>query len=152
MNRFMSEFINSSKYRKMLMNATSLVGRKIEELYVGPEEKDLILVLNNGDICRFDTEGDCCSKSWWADIVGVKQLINHTIISIEQVDMPIPNDNRSRQVEDQVYCYKIKTDGGECDLIFRNSSNDYYGGWASMEYVDSFIIKYYKQITEDWQA
>lgn len=152
MNRFMSEFINSSKYRKMLMDTTNLVGRKIEELYVGPEEADLILVLDNGDICRFDTEGDCFSESWWADIVGVKQLLNHTITSIDEVDMPIPKDDRTRQDEDEAYCYKIKTDGGECDLIFRNSSNGYYGGYASMEWVNNFIIKNYRQITEDWRA
>lgn len=35
---------------------------------------------------------------------------------------------------DSAYCYKFRTDNGYADIIFRNSSNVYYGGECELRY------------------
>jgi hypothetical protein len=121
-------------------------------LYVGPDEANLIIETSDNQYLDCETEGECCSESWWADIVGVKQLIGAQVSKIEQVDLDIPDcDKRTRQESDEIYCFKVITDKGECELIFRNSSNGYYGGYCSFKFIDE-IPNDFIEITEDWQA
>lgn len=138
-----------------------LVGAKVSEIKVGPGEHDLRLITDKGILCM-DTDGDCCSESWWADIIGVNQLLGYQysisnvpeVTAFEEIEMPSPIDARSRQEEDQAYGYKIRTTQGECTLIFRNSSNGYYGGscgitWAPEDYE---VPEDFKSVSEDWSA
>ena len=52
---------------------------------------------------------------------------------------------------DSFYGVKIVTDKGRAEIVYRNSSNGYYGGAA--DYVDNFTRPIdLTEITEDWQA
>lgn len=130
-----------------------LVGHEPRELWVGPEEAEMRLVCADGTLVM-DTDGDCCSESWWADAIGVKQLLaGSRVTAAEEIDMPTPEDNRTRQEQDQAYGLKITTDRGVCTLVFRNSSNGYYGGWGSYRWDEpGGVPEGYRQITEDWSA
>ena len=127
----------------------TLIGKTVQRIYVGPGERQLWLEFSDGCLL-LDTEGDCCSESWWADILGVKQLIGNPITDAEAIDLPDPQDERSRQLYDQAYGIRIRTTGGECDLIFRNSSNGYYGGWFTASWEDTHGVAV--EIKEDWHA
>ena len=132
-----------------------LIGKTVTHLWVTDEEESLIFATDTGYI-RWLTEGDCCSTSWWADVLGVDALIGGKVQSVEKVDLPEPQDERTRQEEDIAYGYKITTDKGICDLIFRNSSNGYYGGMmyesTSEEPFSDPGNRGQQAITEDWSA
>lgn len=126
----------------------AIVGKIVERVLVSEGEHTLYLVTNAGTL-EMATGADCCSESWWADAVGVKQLIGFVVRSIEEIEVPQVEDNRSRQEYDQVYGYRVTTSGGACDLIFRNSSNGYYGGSCGFAWKPA--TKVYA-ITGDWSA
>lgn len=62
------------------------------------------------------------------------------------------DDGRTRQKYDEAYGYKIFTDKGQADIIFRNSSNGYYGGSLDDVVIDVDIPVMAKEITTDWSA
>src|SRR5689334_11489147 len=107
-----------------------IIGKKIVGLQVSDGERCLSFVATDGRV-TYHAVGDCCSESWFADIIGVQALIGGTVISVDEVDLPQPDpsDGRSRQESDSLYGYKITTDKGFVDIAFRCSSNGYYGGW-----------------------
>ena len=129
-----------------------LVGKTIEAIFVSPGGEYLLFVTNQGDI-TYATRGDCCSVTWFADITGVEALIGGKVEVTWEVNMGSynVNDGRCRQVEDIAYGYKIRTDKGYADIVFRNSSNGYYGGGI---YRTHKILRrqYMRPITEDWRA
>jgi hypothetical protein len=134
---------------------TILDGRTIKALLVGKwdgrAEGALYFVTDNG-VVLWRVDGDCCSESWFADITGVHNLLGWEILSIHEVEMPAVVDGRTRQEVDRVYGYRITTDGGLADIVFRNSSNGYYGGdMAESEYVSS-LPDGLKEISQDWSA
>jgi len=99
-----------------------------------------------------ETNGDCCSETWFADIVGRDNLIPNEIIGVRFLSVPSVEDNRSRQDVDDFYGVRLSTSKGDCDIIYRNSSNGYYGGSSSLSKVE-FSSLIWKEITEDtWQA
>lgn len=127
-----------------------LIGTTVTEIRVKPGEASLALVTKDG-VCALDTDADCCSETWFADILGVQHLLNHEINELEFLDLPRPDDGRSRQEEDQAYGLRLTTAAGVCDIIFRNSSNGYYGGWANLAQ-EAPDIEGWRVITDDWQA
>jgi hypothetical protein len=134
------------------VNYNELRGQRVEALWVSPEEETMVIVCGARQL-QLPTDGDCCSQSWWADAVGVKQLVGATVTGAEEIDLPEPADDRSRQEVDSAYGLRITTDRGVCDLIFRNSSNGYYGGSSYPRWADGTDIPDdYRQITEDWSA
>lgn len=121
---------------------------------------------NEGELI-YRTEGDCCSETWFADIVGINSLLNSKINKVEKIKTEQVkdsdaeygqwsikgynlNDGRCRQDYDQIYGYKIHTNKGITDIIFRNSSNGYYGG--SIIFLDKMYDNKveFKEITEDY--
>jgi len=105
-----------------------------------------------------DTDGDCCSESWFADIISPQLLIGAPVTSAEEIPLPkqlknsqYDNQSRTRQEEDRIYCIQIETTKGVCDIIFRNSSNGYYGGWADYSWTILDRAEY-KVITEDYST
>ena len=77
----------------------------------------------------YEAYGDCCSETWFADITGLDNLRGQVVIGVRVLDVTLPEgDLRTRQEHDQVYGYRLSTQKGDCDIIFRNSSNGYYGG------------------------
>lgn len=111
--------------------------------------------------------GDCCSESWFAEIINFKNLLGY-VESVEILELSNYNtkDGKCRQEYDSVYGYKITTQYGSGQIIFRNSSNGYYGGELKThaentepELTDYDCAKGYKKknipwktLTDDWSA
>lgn len=99
--------------------------------------------------------GDCCSESWFADITGLDNLRGQEVIGVRVLDVTLPKgDRRTRQDEDKVYGYRLSTRKGDCDIIFRNSSNGYYGGELGLvRNAASLSGETFTEITTDeWSA
>jgi hypothetical protein len=93
----------------------------------------LVFKTNEGDV-KYETFADCCSETWFSDIIGLTDLIGETVNKVEEVLISKlgnynTDDGRGRQDVDQVYGYKLMTNRGHIEILFRNSSNGYYGGW-----------------------
>lgn len=127
----------------------NLVGRKVRKLFVSDDQTVLVFKLGRGE-ALYECEGDCCSYTWVADIVGVDRLLGQTVLKAEWMEVEAVEDGRSRQEEDAFYGIKLTTTGGYVDIVYRNSSNGYYGGWMGRRdtaYTDKLI-----EITEDYSA
>lgn len=105
-----------------------MLGEYVERVSVNDGER--FLMFHNGSATTtYEACGDCCSESWFADITGLDNLRGQTVIGVRILDVDLPEgDTRTRQESDQVYGYRLSTRKGDCDIIFRNSSNGYYGG------------------------
>lgn len=129
-----------------------LIGKKISGIAVNDDQSILVFNTDAGDVA-YEGYGDCCSETWFADIVGIQSLIGATVASVEDIELdPSPaQDSRCRQEEDAFYGMKLVTDKGHADIIYRNSSNGYYGGSADLmsKIPDSSS---FVKITDDWQA
>ena len=117
-------------------------------------EKTLRLELYEGRDYYVTTWGGCCSESWWADITGVLSATPGVVLKTEVLKDWFPDDDgRSRQEEDIAYGYQIKTNKGVIDLVFRNSSNGYYGGWAEQDTPEAYHdIEFEGVSSNDWRA
>lgn len=132
-----------------------LLSQTVVGVDVSEDEHALRFRCADGSTVVWDTEGDCCSESWWADGVQLDSLRGGKVVSIEELEMPsLPygvEDNRSRQESDQLYGYRVDTNKGSSQFIFRNSSNGYYGGWAMLG-KDNEQFDWREISGNDWQA
>lgn len=127
-----------------------LVGKKIIRLQVDAiDQKFIIFETDMGNVC-WGTYADCCSETWFADITGVSALIGGTVMNVEEMEVYGKKDGRCRQEVDSFYGIKITTDKGYVDIVFRNSSNGYYGG--NLIRANPIHGEPLFQITSDWQA
>lgn len=110
-----------------------LEGKTIIGLRIGADESLLVFDTPEGHIA-YAARGDCCSESWFADINGISALIGGTVQSAETIPLDNYNvdDGRTRQEYDEAYGWKLTTNRGYVDIVMRNSSNGYYGGWISL--------------------
>jgi len=131
------------------MNA--LIGRTVSRLFVSCGEGTLYFDTETG-VVSFDTDGDCCSESWFADVTGVDALLGAVVVAVDVMEMPDVTDNRSRQEHDLAYGAQLTTTLGRCVVAFRNSSNGYYGGWITGPIEGTEIPTTAKEITDDWSA
>lgn len=129
-----------------------LIGATVVALSVSDGEERLCLTLDNGRYLIGSLEADCCSQSWFADITGVDALLGGTIAHAEEVDEKECEDGRTRQEYDRVYGIKVTTNKGYCDIVFRNSSNGYYGGWLIGFEETTVAPEDFVPITDDWSA
>ena len=129
-----------------------LIGQTIKSIEVNDDESILAFRLSDGEVIAYITEGDCCSETWFADIVGVSALIGGTVKSVDTVDLDTynVNDGRTRQEKDEAYGVKLTTDRGYASIVYRNSSNGYYGGDVSL-YTNA-LPNGMVSITSDWEA
>jgi len=130
-----------------------LLNTVIHKIFIEDGEEHLQFETDKG-IITFETDSDCCSETWFADIVGVANLLGQEVIAVEYVELDNYNveDGRCRQEGDSVYCERLTTTKGTCDIIYRNSSNGYYGGDYSLEKNITELLPNTKEILEDWQA
>ena len=129
-----------------------LIGKTVTNILINQTQTVLKFETDGGTVAYY-VDGDCCSESWFADIIGVECLLGQKVLTSERViwDEIIDDDGRSLQDEDKIYCIKLITTKGYIDIIFRNSSNGYYGGWIELcEYVNHY--EKFSEITEDWAA
>lgn len=128
-----------------------LIGKKITGLRINEDQSVLVFDTDQG-VIAYDAWGDCCSETWFADITGVSALLGGTVQTAEKVIMDGYNveDGRTRQEYDEAYGYKLTTDKGYADIVFRNSSNGYYGG--SIELLKRELPEGMTAIADDWHA
>lgn len=113
-----------------------LVGKKITAVFMN--ENFLKFETVEGNFC-FTVEGDCCSRSYFHDFIGIDKLLkNGPVLSATFLDM----DEVQSYDYDVIRAYglEIVTEDprfGEVTsvLAYRNRSNGYYGGW--MEPINS---------------
>ena len=91
---------------------------------------------DDAEIIRFTTdagpaiyycEADCCSVTWIDTLENVYAMLGAKVNAVEELET-YDVDPGTRQEYDRVYGYKLDTSKGTFKLIFRNSSNGYYGG------------------------
>ena len=116
-----------------------LVGRKIKRVYMSAAY--LKFETDQGDLA-FAVEGDCCSRSFFHDFIGVEKLtangpvISAASVSLTEDDPRSKTDNSHDYEEIECYGYEIVTEDPQFGPVtavfsFRNSSNGYYGGWMT---------------------
>lgn len=136
-----------------------LIGKIVNRIFVSRDQYILSFELNDGTFISYITESDCCSETWFADIVGCLSLIkqpsryarNITDVRESDMDWYNVNDGRERQDYDQAYGYTIFSNRGTCKIAFRNSSNGYYGGYITL--FEGELPSDMIEITEDeWSA
>ncbi len=130
-----------------------LIGKKISGISVSSDQHILVFYHPDETLTAYDTYGDCCSETWFADIVGVSALLNGTVVCADEVpieEVYEASDDRSRQWSDRVYGVKLKTDLGYADIAYRCSSNGYYGGMIGIYQKE--INETLTPITDDWSA
>ena len=122
-------------------------GLLIREVYRSDDE--LVFVIDAGAI-SFLVEGDCCSESWYHLIEGVENLIGASVVAIFEADVRDvdENDGRGRQESESIYGIGLLTTKGVSRIVFRNSSNGYYGGW--IKFIDEANIAGHERVTQDW--
>lgn len=141
----------------------ALIGKLILRVAISDDQREIGFNTETGWI-RYEALADCCSESWFADIIGIDALIGNIVtftrplamIEMEQnarlQQVMDPCDGRTRQEVDEVYAYAIETPMGVTTLAFRNSSNGYYGGELSEAEFSPDIFEPARYITEDWSA
>jgi len=127
----------------------TLTGHTIRAIHVERGEHRIIFETNSGRLA-YETEGDCCSETWFADIVGVSALLGGEVRLVNSTGLPNVEDGRNRDEVDEFYGVKITTDLGVADIIYRNSSNGYYGGSCGPS--TNISLDDTVKIEADWQA
>lgn len=128
-----------------------LIGKTIIGIRVNDDQSVMAFDTDQGTVA-YSTYGDCCSETWFADIFGAKALIGGKVSEASEIEMPAYNveDGRGRQESDSAYGVKIVTDKGQAEVVFRNSSNGYYGG--NIDPHTGKLPAGMTQITDDWRA
>lgn len=129
----------------------ALIDKEISRVFVSDDQHSIYFDTDSG-VVGYSTEGDCCSESWFADITGVDAILGAVVLRAETLAMDDPSDERSRQEYDQAYGYQLTTARGRCVIVFRNSSNGYYGGWMEGPVEGAEIPSSAVEITDDWSA
>ena len=128
------------------MALEALIGHTITAIWMETNGSRAIFEIDDGDRMAFITEGDCCSSSWFNDVIGLPYLLG-TVQDVEQVPMTHhPDSTEDTQVD--IYGYKITTDLGTCEIIYRNENNGYYGGWCEKN--NNTSLGDATQIFADW--
>ena len=143
-----------------------LIGRTVSAIYVS--ESRLTFDTDAGQV-SYEVEGDCCSSSYFHDVVGVEHLLsNGPVTAFEEVDLQ-PGDPGYHDPNCEgswtgpaacggnhdaiaVYGYRLTTEHPKFGpvstvIAFRNDSNGYYGGW--MERVDGKVRPDQHRVTSD---
>lgn len=148
-------------------------GKIIKDILIDNDDYHFLrFVFDNDEYLTFVVSGDCCSESWFADIIGIHDVINSKISKVEFIPLmeislyagffsptkeetedlkenqeklkseikqhfsiseskldEIVSYPRHKSEYDILYGIKVYSYMGVMTVIFRNSSNGYYGGW-----------------------
>jgi hypothetical protein len=134
-----------------------LIGKTVRKIFVNEGEDALLFKTDEGDVL-YRTNADCCSETWFADITGLYYFRGQSVTHVEEMELPdwwerhMPDDRRTRQEYDSFYGFRLMSDRGALDIIFRNSSNGYYGGGIELGRVNE--DDKFREITESdcWSA
>jgi hypothetical protein len=115
------------------MSIKELIGKTVTEIRIN--ETNCMLYFRTSDgVIKWEAFGDCCSHSWFNDILIIPNLIGHQVMSVEDLGDIESFDQGYDLI--QVYGYRIVTANGFTEVIFRNESNGYYGGYLEEEVVN----------------
>ena len=124
-----------------------LLGRIVTAAWMAPDNERLVFDTDQGRLA-YRTEGDCCSYSFFNDIIGLDNLLGHEVTAVDSVDLDdIPNDGYDSIA---AYGLKLTTHRGYVDIVFRNVSNGYYGGWCSLDPDTTVPADYLQLLVSDW--
>ncbi len=134
-----------------------LIGAIVKEIYIS--EEYLYFVTSKGDFCYL-ADGDCCSRSYLYDFIGVRHLLdNGEIRLVDYIPKEFVTPPTFEEIESadylQVYGYRIVTihpKFGEVSSLFsfRNNSNGYYGGQIEISNRKLSELNNMQRITSDW--
>lgn len=129
-----------------------LIGRVILSVSVNDDQSIMVFDTDIGHV-SYETEGDCCSETWFSDVLNISNIIGVAVNKVEKIDLTDYNveDGRTRQEYDEAYGYKLTTNKGTAEIIFRNSSNGYYGGEIYLYKVDT-PVDLTQICSDDWKA
>lgn len=137
----------------MILTArVKLEGKRVSRLEISVDQRYLRMSFTDGTSYALEAVGDCCSQTWFADVIGYEALLGGDILSVDEIDMPQPTDVRGRSDVDTNYGIKITTTAGYCDLVYRNASNGYYGGWCNELDPATPIPEAMETVTQDWSS
>lgn len=110
-----------------------LVSKRIESVWIHPNQDALIIVVKNDDNTEtqhvFRTEGDCCANAYFAGATGADALQGGMVIDTHVEDVG-SKENGDYDTTDTCF-YTIATLKGRCTLELRTEHNGYYCGWIN---------------------
>lgn len=113
-----------------------LMGKKVSK--VRWNKKDGIVAFHCNDtkeIFMFQTYGGCCSTTWLEQIVVNSQFNNAVVTEVQETSQNVPDLDHECLT---VYVVTlINADGDKAKILFKNSSNGYYGGGLSDYYSET---------------
>lgn len=101
-----------------------IIGKTITAALLSDENTTLTLMTDTGKHLVFHADGDCCSESWIEHMTEPK----YPAKILDIVDADLGECDGTRQECDKMYSTTFKTDQGNLEVEYRNSSNGYYGG------------------------
>jgi hypothetical protein len=154
------QMIDLSKYRnpdcdEYMSEETSVmlkefIGHRISMCMINADHTTMYWCVD-GEWYVIGAEGDCCSESWFNHCDNAGALIDATLLEFEDVEVGEIEEDREQQArhkrakellgdgdDDNGNDYivgnmlKFKTNKGHCTIEFRNASNGYYKGYASV--------------------
>ncbi len=128
-----------------------LIGKIITGVYLSDDDTRIAFTTETGEALTYATGGDCCSESWFSDIIAIHDLLGNQVLEVEEKEEQAAEG--TRQGYDIIYGYTLKTVQGRCDVNFRNSSNGYYGGscyFTGASDEDYSAVPGYRSIREDF--
>jgi hypothetical protein len=134
--------------RGRISRMEELIGKMVTAVWISPDAERLVFETDDGNVA-YRTYGDCCSYSYFNDIIGLDALIGQKVNSAEEIGL---GDVETDDSYDCIRAYGIKltTNRGYVDVVFRNESNGYYGGWCETDYRDDVPEDMVKITAADW--
>lgn len=129
----------------MNWNLDGLVGHRVIQLHHDHHDERLIFVTPHTKIA-WQAEGECCSYSYFNDILGVDALLGQIVTAVDHID--VPDNAWANDSERMHYGIRLTTERGYTDIIYRNESNGYYSG--SCYVTADTSLDGTQQITSDW--
>jgi len=129
-----------------------LLQKTIVKIELNENNDQIVFLTDSGDGIKriaYHVEGDCCSVSWIYSLSGVKNLLGQKVIEVIRKELPEPSESEQKGHDVlQDYGITLKTEKGYFDLVYRNESNGYYGGYLSCN-TWSENFEGMREITED---
>jgi uncharacterized protein (TIGR02996 family) len=111
-----------------------LIGKTLVSIHRADAE--LEFDVRGQEAIRYSFEGDCCSTSWLFRVRGVTQCLGKAVVAIVEIntDDVNPDDGLGRQESESIYGVGLLMESGDIlEIVYRNSSNGYYGGGPSCQ-------------------